>query len=318
MRTVAPVNDRPANYSNPRIDHPEERANADDGFVSPDIAKIVWVGSMMVFGTVGSALTASAGAVAVFLTSTIVTLCLGHSLGMHRRFIHRSYECPIWMEYLFVHFGVLVGLAGPMGMLATHDARDWAQRQSQCHDYYSHGSVWYKDLWWQLFCSITLRNPPTLSVEAEIAEDRVVDFMERTWMLQQLPWAILFFYLGGIGWVFWGICSRVSISVLGHWFVGYFAHNHGDRDWHVTGAAVQGHNVRWSALITMGESWHNNHHAFPGSAKLGIERGQWDPGWWVLVLLNKLGLARNFVLPDSIPERADLCALRPLSGATEC
>lgn len=293
-------------YSNPRIDRPDAIADAHAGDVRADPVKIAWVGSMALFGTVGSALTASGSAVAVFLISTIVTLCLGHSLGMHRRFIHRSYDCPVWLEYLFVHFGVLVGLAGPVGMLKTHDIRDWAQRQSRCHDYFSHGRIWYQDLWWQLFCSISLRSPPELQIEPEIANDRVYRFMEKTWMLQQLPWAVLFFLIGGWSWVFWGICSRVSLSVFGHWAVGHLAHNTGARDWHVTGAAVQGYNVPWCGLLTMGESWHNNHHAFPGSARLGLEKGQWDPGWWVLRLLEKTGLANNLVTPASLRHRAEL------------
>lgn len=302
-------------YTNPRIDFDAQVADADDGAVSLDPVKLGWVGTMLIGGTVGSVLFISAGAVLLFLISTALTLCLGHSLGMHRRFIHRSYDCPQWLEYVLVHFGVLVGLTGPLGMLRTHDTRDWAQRQARCHDYFAHAQPWWRDCYWQLFCSISLRSPPEIAVEPAIAEDRVYRFMQRTWMLQQLPWALLFYLLGGWGWVFWGICSRVSVSILGHWVIGYFAHNDGHRDWHVEGAAVQGHNVRWSALLTMGESWHNNHHAFPGSARLGIEPGQWDPGWWVLRLLMRIGLARNPVTPDMLPERAALRRVEPLLAA---
>ena len=96
-------------YSNPRIDGPGNAVGTTSGTVHADPAKIAWVGSMMLLGTIGSAATFSADAVILFFTSTGVTLCLGHSLGMHRRFIHRAYDCPRWMEYLFVHFGVLVG-----------------------------------------------------------------------------------------------------------------------------------------------------------------------------------------------------------------
>jgi stearoyl-CoA desaturase (delta-9 desaturase) len=130
--------------------------------------------------------------------------------------------------------------------------------------------------------------------------------MERTWMLQQLPWAVLFYWIGGWTWVFWGICSRVSVSIFGHWMIGYLAHNQGERSWHVIDAAAQGYNVPWAALITMGESWHNNHHAYPGSAKLGIEAGQWDPGWWVLLLLQRFGLAYDFKTAATLPTRNDL------------
>jgi fatty-acid desaturase len=45
-------------------------------------------------------------------------------------------------------------------------------------------------------------------------------------------------------------------------------------------AAVQGRNIRFTSLLTVGESWHNDHHAFPGSARLGLFAGEWDPGWW--------------------------------------
>lgn len=297
-----------ANYLNPRIDSFDEPSggNALEGHVRLDTTKVIWVGAMLVFGTVGSLLTISISAVLLFIISTGVTLCLGHSLGMHRRFIHRSYQCPRWMEVLFVHFGTLVGLAGPLGMLYTHDLRDWAQRQEQCHDYFSHRSVWYRDLYWQIFCSIKLDSPPPFEPESEIDSDKVFAWMEKHWIAQQLPWAILFFLLGGWGWVFWGACSRVSISILGHWLIGYFAHNTGDRDWHVKGAAVQGHNIAWVSLLTMGESWHNNHHAFPYSAKLGLEPGQWDPGWWVLLLFKKLGLVKNIVTPTSDSLRPEL------------
>lgn len=300
------MNDKISRYFNPRIDGKSDTVNAFHGSVSPDLKKILWIGSMFVFGTVGSALTASLSAFIVFLGSTVVTLCLGHSLGMHRRFIHRSYQCPRWLEYLFVHFGVLVGLAGPFGMLRTHDTRDWAQRQSECHDFFSHAQVWYRDFWWQIFCSIRLENPPELEIEPEISEDVIYQWMERTWMLQQLPWAILFYTLGGWGWVFWGICSRVSISVFGHWAIGYLAHNKGSRTWHVRGAAVQGFNIPWAALLTMGESWHNNHHAFPGSAKLGILEGQWDPGWWVLLALHRMGLVSKIETHETLADRNDL------------
>ncbi|MEM6514362.1 MAG: acyl-CoA desaturase [Pseudomonadota bacterium] len=299
-------------YENPRISN--AFASAARGDVRLDRTKLAWVGSMFALGTVGSALTVTASGVAVFFLFTGLTLCFGHSLGMHRLFIHRSYRTPKRLEYLLVHLGVLVGLAGPFGMLRTHDLRDWAQRQTNCHSYFAHGEHWARDLFWQLFCSIDLKSPPNVDIEPSIAADPVYRFMERTWMLQQLPWAVLLYAVGGWSWVCWGIGSRVSVSILGHWLIGYFAHNDGDKDWHVEHAAVQGHNVPFTALLTMGENWHNNHHAFPGSARLGLEPGQWDPGWWALQAMQRAGLASDFVLPDDLPERDELRRLTPVQN----
>lgn len=272
--------------------------------------KSLWVSSMYAIALVGGYLTFSWTAFAVFLFSAAATLCLGHSLGMHRRLIHESYECPLWLEYFFVHCGVLVGLAGPFGMVRTHDMRDWAQRQPDCHDYFAHRQPFFTDGWWQLHCDVVLEQPPQFCPEDRIANDRVYQFMEKTWMWQQLPWAVLLYLCGGVAWVVWGICVRVAVCTTGHWLIGYFAHNHGHRSWHVDGACVQGYNVRFCALITMGESWHNNHHAFPGSAKLALEKGQVDPGWWVLLILQKMGLVWSLKLPGDLPARPELLVLQ--------
>lgn len=289
----------------PRIND-KTGANPLDGNVKWSPIKSIWVTSMYTTAIIGGYLTFSISAFTVFVIFTAVTLCLGHSLGMHRRLIHNSYECPKWMEYFFVHLGTLVGLAGPIGMVKTHDIRDWAQRQNQCHDYFCHGKSFLKDGWWQIHCDLSLDNPPIFEPEKSIKNDKFYKFMESTWMLQQLPWAVLLFYFGGISWVIWGISCRVSISVTGHWLIGYFAHNEGHRDWEVEGAAVQGYNIKYTGLITMGECWHNNHHAYPGSALLGIYDDQVDPGWWILNLLRQFGLVWNIKLPEDMPVRKEL------------
>jgi len=278
-----------AKYHNERIGD-SASCNAIDGTVVLSKTKLLWLGSMLLISIVGGVLTFSLEALLVFVISTGISLCLGHSLGMHRRLIHQSFQCPLWLEYFFVHLGVIVGLAGPIGMIKTHDVRDWAQRQKKCHDYFGHQQPMFIDAYWQLFCDIKLDKQPTFLLEKRIKDDRVFSFMESTWMLQQLPWVLLFFSIGGLPWVIWGVCMRVCVSILGHWLIGYFAHNHGERHWHVKDAHIQGHNVRFAAILTMGESWHNNHHAYPGSAKLGIKAGQTDLGWVVLLFLHKIGL----------------------------
>jgi stearoyl-CoA desaturase (delta-9 desaturase) len=80
--------------------------------------------------------------------------------------------------------------------------------------------------------------------------------------------------------------------------------------WRVNGASVQGRDVPIAALFSMGESWHNNHHAFPGSARIGLAPNQPDPGWWLIVALEKLGLVWNVVTPATMPRRVELERLR--------
>src|SRR4051794_5259058 len=100
--------------------------------------KSLWIGSMTFAALVLGPLYFTWGAFLLFLSTCAVTLCAGHSVGMHRRLIHNAFHCPLWLEHVCVYLGVLVGMAGPVGMMRVHDMRDWAQRQPACHDYFSH------------------------------------------------------------------------------------------------------------------------------------------------------------------------------------
>ena len=269
-------------------------------------AKSVWTLAMTATGLMLAPVFVTPGAVAVFLALTAVTICAGHSVGMHRLLIHRSFEAPKWVEYIMVYLGTLVGMAGPFGMIAAHDIRDWAQRQRDCHDLYAHRRFWLRDMWWQMHCAVRLDHPPRFEIEPEIASDPVYRFLERTWMLQQVPVAVALYLIGGLPWVIWGVPLRVAFSLTGHWLVGHLAHRRGTQGWTVDGVAVQGYNVPFASLITFGESWHGNHHAFPGSARLGVEAGQADPGWWLLKVLKAIGLVHHLREPQDVGERDGL------------
>jgi len=254
----------------------------------------------------GAPLATTPGAIIVFLVSTYVTLLLGHSVGMHRKLIHQTYDCPKWLEHVLVYLGVLVGMAGPLGIIRVHDIRDWAQRQARCHDFFAHRAPLWLDAFWQLNCRFEFETPPDLAIEPEVAEDAWYRFLDRTWMLQQLPLGAVFFYIGGWPWLVWGIFARVIVSTSGHWIVTYYTHNPGPGRWFVPDAGVQASNLPRLGFLTLGECWHNNHHAFPESARIGIEPGQTDPGWLVISAFERVGLVWNVGLPREDAEREDL------------
>lgn len=96
----------------------------------------------------------------------------------------------------------------------------------------------------------------------------------RAWMLQQAPFALLLYLWGGWAFVVRGVAARVTAAVSGYWLISYFAHNHGEMHFRIDGVGMQGKNVRFTSLLTMGECWYNSHHAFPDSAKLGLYPGE--------------------------------------------
>lgn len=276
------------------------------GRVRYDPLKSMWFFGMLIGAIVGATRYFSWSGAALFLCSTAIVLLFGHSLGSHRKLVHDSFQCPKWLEYFLVYCGVQVGLDGPIGLLRQHELRDFAQRLLRCHDYLRHGQSAWRDFWWQLHCKLELDHAPQIQIEARIADDRFYAWLNRTWMAQHLPWVAVFGAWGGWGFVLWGVCARLTAGMFGHWAIGYLAHNHGKVALEVRGAAVQGRNVQLASLVTMGECWHNNHHAFPGSARLGLAPGEWDPGWWVLLGLKQLGLVWALRLPSDLPLRPEL------------
>ena len=98
--------------------------------------------------------------------------------------------------------------------------------------------------------------------------------------------------VGGLTALLWGGAVRIfllhhatfSINSLCHFF-GRQPYDTGDHS----------RNLAWLALPTMGESWHNNHHAFPTSARHGLDRRQVDPAARIIAAMERAGLAWDVV-----------------------
>lgn len=304
-----------------RMHRMSDLTNPEEGTVMWSPVKSLWFFGHLGIAVIGGAITLGQMPILLSGVLTVLTLCLGHTVGLHRLLIHRSFECPRWLERLLVYLGTLVGMGGPFGMIYLHEIRDWAQRQGRCHPFFIHQTGLWPDAWWNLHCEIRLKHAPRLEIEPEVARDPFYRLLQRTWMLQQVPPALLLHHFGGWPWVVWGISVRIVLSLTGHWLVGHLAHNGGHRDWHLEGHAVQGYNLPRLGLLTMGECWHNNHHAFPKSARLGLSKGQMDPGWWFIALLRRLGLAWNVQLPETLPprpERVPIPRKRPARRVSAC
>lgn len=280
-----------------------DRASPVTGKVVWDAPRSIWNGTMLLGALFLGPIFFTWDAVLVFLATTAVTLCAGHSVGFHRRLIHRSFECPKWLERTLMWFGTLVGMGGPIWTIRLHDTRDWAQRQPDCHWFLRHGKPLLIEGFCYLHFKVKLDRPPGFDPGPGIGDDPFYRFLERTWMLQQIPIALALFALGGWPWVVWGVFVRVTACTTMHWYISHKAHTTGPQDWVVDGAVIQAHNVPIMAVPTMGEAWHGNHHAFPSSARHGLYPGQIDLGWYFVCFLEKLGLAWNVKVPAKLPPR---------------
>src|SRR5271165_6950322 len=113
-------------------------ASAVQGRPVLDPPKAAWNAAMLLVGLGFAPALFRWDALILFLSVTYASLLIGHSVGMHRMMIHRSFACPKPVERLLIYLGVLVGVAGPFGIIRIHDLRDWAQRQEDCHDFFAH------------------------------------------------------------------------------------------------------------------------------------------------------------------------------------
>lgn len=280
------------------------------GFVKYDVAKMTWNLGMVVTAIVLAPLTFSVEAFVLFLTLTYFSLLIGHSAGMHRMMIHRAYDCHPIVEKLLIYVGVLVGMSGPFGIIRIHDTRDWAQRQRECHDFFSHKRSYLQDVWWQLTSKFVFEKPPEIVIEDKYADSRYYQLLERTWRYHQILLGAVLYLWGGWSFVVWGVFVRVSVSVVGHWSITYFCHNPGQGRWRVVDAAVQASNIPGLGVMTYGECWHNNHHAFPESARIGLDKGQCDPAYRFIQIMEFAGLANNVGTPRSVDQQDDLLPVK--------
>ena len=128
---------------------------------------------------------------------------------------------------------------------------------------------------------------------ADLRKDPYFRWLDKWFLFLQIPLGLTLYLLGGWSYVLWGIFLRLVVVYHVTWLVNSATHTWGERPFDTDDNS---RNNKWVALLTFGEGWHNNHHAYPSSAKQGIFRGQIDLTWYHIVVLKKLGLARNIRL----------------------
>ena len=145
----------------------------------------------------------------------------------------------------------------------------------------------------------TSRRP---SASTRIGRDRFYTFLEHTWILQQVPVALVLFWIGGLPWIVWGVFGRVFVSVTGHWTVTYLTHNPGPGQW-VVPAAV----FRRRILAALASSpW-----ASVGTTTIMPFR---NPRGWVCRLGNRPGMDGAAVVAVTRPSLEPSATARPVSA----
>lgn len=234
---------------------------------------------------------------------------LGISAGYHRLFAHRSWQTSRGIQTLLAIAGSMAGQGSVISWVAMHRRHhELGDREGDMHSPNLHGPGKRNTLRGFLHAHFTwmIAHPyPNVRHYAPdlLRERHLVSVGRRyyTWIalgfvLPALACALLErSWAGLLSGFLWGGMVRMFILAQGIWSLNSFCHLIGRRCF-VT--RDRSRNIGWMAPLIFGESWHHNHHAFPGSASFGLAWYRIDPGYWFIRLLGALGLARRIKVPS--------------------
>jgi stearoyl-CoA desaturase (delta-9 desaturase) len=263
------------------------------------LAAIVWLGIIHV-GAIAAFWTFSWSGLVLVLVLHWITGGIGVCLGYHRLFTHQSFNTYRPVRWLIGLTGCLSGEGDPIGWVAAH--RKHHALSDQPGDPHSpHDGAWWSHLLWLGWTHKAESQERYLQKWApDLLKDRGLRLRSRGFLLWNILFGALVFgagYLVGgtalaLSWLCWGVFLRLVLVLHSTWLVNSASHMWGYRNYQTTDDS---RNLWWVALITYGEGWHNNHHAFPRMAAHGHRWWEIDVTYATICLMQYLGLAWNVV-----------------------
>jgi fatty-acid desaturase len=232
--------------------------------------------------------------VVVAFVALWVTGGLGVTLCYHRVLTHRSLRLRKPVEYALAALGTLALQGDPIRWVAIHRKHHaHADREGDPHGR-DRGFTWSHVDWIYKPNDALADESELVRFVPDLYADRFYRLLPYTQWIVHLGFAALLFAFGGWSWIVWGIFVRLVVSYHITWLVNSAAHSIGYRTYATRDRST---NCWWVALLAWGEGWHNNHHAFPYSARHGLKWFEFDLTWLSVRMLKLLHLADGIKLP---------------------
>jgi stearoyl-CoA desaturase (delta-9 desaturase) len=236
---------------------------------------------------------------------------LGITVGFHRHFTHRSFKTSKPVRAILAALGS-VAIEGPIiSWVADHRKHHtFADQEGDPHSpHVDHGHGWrgalkglvHAHVGW-LF--IHTQRGARRRYARDLIDDPIVSWVDRTFVFWALGGLVMAFLLGwviggslfaGVTGLLWGGAVRMLVVHHVTFSINSLCHFFGRRRFETED---ESRNLLWLAPFSFGESWHNNHHAFPTSAEHGMRKWEIDPSALVIRALERLGLAWDVVRVD--------------------
>jgi stearoyl-CoA desaturase (delta-9 desaturase) len=259
------------------------------------------------------------------LAITYTLTGLGITVGYHRLFTHRSFKTTRTVRALLAVLGSMAVEGPVIEWVATHRKHHrFSDHPGDPHSpHLGQASGWRGSLrglghahfgW--MFRGRDMANPARYA--KDVLADRELRFISRTfpvWVLVGLavPFglglALTGSVVGGLTGLLWGGAVRVFLVHHATFSINSLCHYFGRRPF---STGDESRNLAWLAPLAFGEAWHNNHHAFPTSARHGLGRWQLDPGGWVITSLERCNLAWAVIRISPARQRAKRASARAI------
>ena len=246
---------------------------------------------------------------------------LGVTVGYHRLFTHRSFRTSRSVRAVLAVLGS-AALEGPVvAWVADHRKHHaFSDRPGDPHSpHVGHGGglrgtlrgLFHAHVGW-LFLHTDRGSKRRYA--PDLLADPTLRGVERTYFVWAIGGFVVAFAMGwaiggsltaGLTGLLWG--GAVRVLVLHHvtFSINSLCHVFGRRAFKTSD---ESRNLAWLSVLSFGEAWHNNHHAFPTSARHGLRRWQLDPSAWVIHVLERTGLAWDVVRVDERRQAAKVAA----------
>ena len=244
-------------------------------------------------------------------------LCaFGTTIGFHRYFTHRGFETGPVLKSTLAILGCMT-MQGPITQWVTDHRKHHALSDREGDPHSPHvghgGGAWgavkgfdHAHVGW-MFSNLGMEQGREYG--RDLYEDRLVRTIDRLYLLWValslgLPFALGYLVGGtleaGLAGLVWGGLVRIFAYQHATFAVNSICHMFGRRHFR---SRDESRNNWLIAVLVFGEGWHNNHHAFPSSARHGLARWQIDVSWLVIRALERLGLVWNVRRPT--PEQLE-------------
>lgn len=236
----------------------------------------------------------SALAVTIFLWW--LTGSPGIGMGYHRLLTHRGFKTYKPVEYFLTVCAVLTLEGGPIAWVATHRIHH-THTDHEGDPHSPRDGKWWSHIGWILTGTAQQYPDEVLKRYApDLWKDPVHRWLDKYYYIPVIICGVLLAAIGGWSWLLWGLFLRTTYGLHATWLVNSATHLWGSRRFQTDDDS---RNSWWVALLTFGEGWHNNHHAYPPVAKHGLAWYEVDMNWWGIRFLEVTGLAWDIKRPKA-------------------